>query len=279
MTPEDVLSVLALLRRAGTDAWIGGGWGIDALVGEQTRDHRDLDLMHRLEQERDVVAALAAAGFAETLDRRPVRSVVTDAAGREIDLHPLVFAADGSATQASLGPDRPFPCPASCFVTGTIGTSTVPCLSADRQVHFHQGYEPTGRDLHDMGSCARGSASPPASTLETGSASGRRHGEAGARTSPRSGTSAVPSPLMGPGIAGAPRRALRSPGRVPAPVPTAWPADQDWRECRGSWATSSGHFSCGRRVCRSRRQSTVARASDAPIPARAAISATVSAAR
>ncbi|MFE7935524.1 nucleotidyltransferase domain-containing protein [Streptomyces sp. NPDC057456] len=150
MTAEDVLSVLALLRRVGADAWIGGGWGIDALVGEQTRDHRDLDLMHRLDQEPDVVTALSAAGFAETLDRRPVRFVVTDATGREIDLHPLVFAADGSATQASFDPERPFAYPASCFVTGAIGTSKVPCLSADQQVHFHQGYEPTGRDLHDM---------------------------------------------------------------------------------------------------------------------------------
>ncbi|OQR61542.1 amino acid transporter [Streptomyces maremycinicus] len=150
MTAGDVLSVLALLRRVDAEAWIGGGWGIDALVGEQTREHRDLDLMHRLDQEPDVVAALAAAGYAETLDQRPVRFVVTDGAEREIDLHPLVFAADGSATQASFDPGRPFCYPASCFVTGTIGTSTVPCLSAAQQVHFHQGYEPTGRDLHDM---------------------------------------------------------------------------------------------------------------------------------
>lgn len=27
---------------------------------------------------------------------------------------------------------------------------TVPCLSAEQQVYFHQGYEPTDRDLHDM---------------------------------------------------------------------------------------------------------------------------------
>ncbi|WP_237283485.1 nucleotidyltransferase domain-containing protein [Streptomyces alfalfae] len=45
MTGDDVLFVLTLLRRAKLDVWSGGGWGIDALVGEQTRDHRDLDLM------------------------------------------------------------------------------------------------------------------------------------------------------------------------------------------------------------------------------------------
>lgn len=162
MTAEEVLSVLALLRRAGTDVWIGGGWGIDALLGEQTRDHRDLDLMHRRDQEPAVLAALANAGFTETLDQRPVRFVLTSPPGRafppdrsslpglELDLHPLVFAADGSAVQASPEPDRPFRYPAACFVTGTIGGTPVPCLSAEQQVYFHQGYEPTPRDLHDM---------------------------------------------------------------------------------------------------------------------------------
>ncbi|MCL2733806.1 MAG: amino acid transporter, partial [Actinomycetia bacterium] len=60
------------------------------------------------------------------------------------------FAADGSAVQASLDPERPFVYPASCFVTGTIGGSAVPCLSAEQQAYFHQGYEPAERDLHDM---------------------------------------------------------------------------------------------------------------------------------
>ncbi|WOT38840.1 nucleotidyltransferase domain-containing protein [Streptomyces coeruleorubidus] len=150
MTGDDVLEILDALRRAGADVWIGGGWGIDALLGRQTRPHRDLDLMHRREQEPTVVAALAEAGFAESLDWRPVRFVVADAAGREIDLHPLVFAPDGSATQASLEPGCPFVYPTACFVTGTIEHSTVPCLSAEQQVYFHQGYEPSDRDRHDM---------------------------------------------------------------------------------------------------------------------------------
>ncbi|WP_345571542.1 nucleotidyltransferase domain-containing protein [Nonomuraea rosea] len=155
MTAGDVLSLLALLRHAGADVWIGGGWGIDALVGAQTREHRDLDLMHRQDQEATVLAALSREGFAETLDWRPVRFVVTAPDGREIDLHPLVFADDGSAEQAAPEPDRPFAYPASCFVTGTIEGTTVPCLSAAQQVYFHQGYEPSDRDRHDMAQLRR----------------------------------------------------------------------------------------------------------------------------
>jgi lincosamide nucleotidyltransferase A/C/D/E len=155
MTADDALSILAVLRDADADIWIGGGWGIDALVGEQTRQHRDLDLMHRKSQEPAVVATLAEAGFVETLDWRPVRFVVTDPRGREIDLHPLTFAEDGSAVQASLDPDQPFVYPASCFVAGTIQGTAVPCLSAEQQVYFHQGYEPADRDRHDMAQLRR----------------------------------------------------------------------------------------------------------------------------
>ncbi|WP_078877332.1 amino acid transporter [Streptomyces sp. 150FB] len=152
MTADGVLAVLALLRdTGGTDVWIEGGWGIDALLGEQTRPHRDLDLGHRQEQEPRLLAALTGAGFAETLDLRPVRFVMTRAAtGEEIDLHPLVFAPDGSALQASPDPGKPFRYPAECFTTGIVRGVRVPCLSAEQQVAFHQGYEPADRDLHDM---------------------------------------------------------------------------------------------------------------------------------
>lgn len=153
MTADDVLRIVALLREFGV--WIGGGWGVDALVGEQTRGHRDLDLMHRDNREPAVVEALADAGFVETLDWRPVRFVVADPAGRAIDLHPLTFAMDGSAVQASPDPERPFVYPASCFTTGSIGGTAVPCLSAEQQVYFHQGYEPADHDRHDMAQLRR----------------------------------------------------------------------------------------------------------------------------
>ncbi|MEU8706790.1 nucleotidyltransferase family protein [Streptomyces sp. NPDC048565] len=150
MSRSDVLSVLALLSEAGADVVIAGGWGIDALLGEETREHRDLDLLHRSEQEAAVLAALESAGYTETLDWRPARFVLSHPSGPEIDLHPLAFAADGSAVQSSLDPGEPFRYPAACFVTGTIGTTTVRCISAEQQALFHQGYEPAARDVADM---------------------------------------------------------------------------------------------------------------------------------
>lgn len=155
MTAEDVLGVLAVLRAAGAETWLAGGWGVDALVGAETREHRDIDLLHRREQEPALLAALAATGFTETLDWRPARFVLTDLSGREIDLHPLEFAPDGSALQQSLDPAEPFRYPAECFVTGTIAGTAVHCISAEQQALFHRGYEPADRDRHDMAQLRR----------------------------------------------------------------------------------------------------------------------------
>jgi lincosamide nucleotidyltransferase A/C/D/E len=47
MTAADVVEILGWLGTASVDVWLDGGWGVDALVGEQTREHNDLDLIVR----------------------------------------------------------------------------------------------------------------------------------------------------------------------------------------------------------------------------------------
>jgi lincosamide nucleotidyltransferase A/C/D/E len=158
MTGTDLLDVLDVMARAQAGEarlWLAGGWGIDALIKEQTRPHRDVDLVHDRAQEPTMLGALAAAGFEEVLDLRPVRFVMRDGAGRELDLHPLVFAADGSAVQAADSDGGTFRYPAACFTTGTVLGRRVPCISVSQQVRFHQGYEPADRDRHDMAQLRR----------------------------------------------------------------------------------------------------------------------------
>jgi lincosamide nucleotidyltransferase A/C/D/E len=46
-----VLDVLDVLDGASCRVWVGGGWGVDALDGRQTRTHRDLDLAVDAEHE------------------------------------------------------------------------------------------------------------------------------------------------------------------------------------------------------------------------------------
>ena len=60
---HDVMSVLALLRTAGVDIWIGGGGELTRWWAGRLGLIGIFDLMHRIEQEPSVVAALAEAGF------------------------------------------------------------------------------------------------------------------------------------------------------------------------------------------------------------------------
>jgi tRNA nucleotidyltransferase/poly(A) polymerase len=44
MDADNAHPILSAFQRAGIEATVGGGWAIDALLGEQTRLHSDLDL-------------------------------------------------------------------------------------------------------------------------------------------------------------------------------------------------------------------------------------------
>jgi lincosamide nucleotidyltransferase A/C/D/E len=44
MTAQSAVRVLTALDQHGVHACVGGGWSVDALLQEQTRDHSDLDL-------------------------------------------------------------------------------------------------------------------------------------------------------------------------------------------------------------------------------------------
>jgi lincosamide nucleotidyltransferase A/C/D/E len=47
MTAADALALYDLFRSHGITVWVDGGWGVDALLGRQTRPHSDLDIALR----------------------------------------------------------------------------------------------------------------------------------------------------------------------------------------------------------------------------------------
>jgi lincosamide nucleotidyltransferase A/C/D/E len=148
MNASDVTLVLNLFSTADVDVWIGGGWGVDALAGRQTRDHLDLDLLFNRDHEGRVIALLSANAYSETIDWRPGRFVMNDGT-RELDLHPLEMLDAGDAILRT-HTDQTFAFRNVDFVEGVIDNRVVPCLSAAKQWEFHQGYEPTAKDLHDL---------------------------------------------------------------------------------------------------------------------------------
>ena len=149
MTAPDVLDVLSLLDGDGLTAWVYGGWGVDALLGETTRDHGDLDLAVLLPQLGAVRSALAEAGYGTVLrDWLPTSLALAGHAGREIDLHVLRPTSDGGGDQTLPdGGSFHYPPP----VRGTIAGRPVRCIDADTQLRCHLGYQPTTKDREDMG--------------------------------------------------------------------------------------------------------------------------------
>ena len=149
MTAGDVVAVHDALVRCGIDYWIGGGWGVDALVGRQTRDHGDIDIAIPSGSLEAVLALLTEMGFGPDTDWLPTRIAMRDPTGREVDVHPLVFAADGSAWLPGVDGGR-FDYPADSFTHGSIADTEVPCISASLQQVFHSGYDPKDKDVADM---------------------------------------------------------------------------------------------------------------------------------
>jgi lincosamide nucleotidyltransferase A/C/D/E len=149
MAESDVLIVTDALIHGGADVWIAGGWAVDAVVGETTRPHRDLDLAVRSDHLDIAITLLGQLGFVRTLDRLPVRLVMEAPGGRAVDLHPVRFDATGFGRQVG-DEGRVYEYPADGFGTGRIGGQTVPCLTAEQLIRFHLGYEPQDHDRWDM---------------------------------------------------------------------------------------------------------------------------------
>jgi lincosamide nucleotidyltransferase A/C/D/E len=149
MGVSDVLAVLDALANAGCRTWVGGGWGVDALAGRQTRPHRDLDLAIDADHEAAAIEALHPLGFVVETDWRPVRVELVAEASRWVDLHPVAFDSDGNGLQADIDGGH-FEYLRDCFTAGSIGGVAVPCLSVDQQLRFHAGYQPRSNDRHDL---------------------------------------------------------------------------------------------------------------------------------
>lgn len=149
MQVDEVLAVLADLHKASCRVWVGGGWGVDALVGRQTRAHRDLDLAVAAEDEARVVPVLEQRGYRVETDWRPVRVELVNPDRGWVDLHPVAFDPAGHGCQADVG-GGDFDYPPEAFVHGVLKGVTTPCLSREQQVRFHRGYEPRAADLHDL---------------------------------------------------------------------------------------------------------------------------------
>lgn len=151
MTADEVVRLLELLAAADVVVWLDGGWGVDALLEEELREHDDLDLVVELSDVQPLTAALEAAGYEQVAGDAPKSFVLVDRAGRQVDVHPVVFddARGGGVQRMEDGREWVYPA-AGFSGRGWVAGRPVRCLSPEVQVLVHAGYELTEKDFREL---------------------------------------------------------------------------------------------------------------------------------
>jgi lincosamide nucleotidyltransferase A/C/D/E len=152
MPVDDVTTLLQSLDAHDVDVRVGGGWAVDALLGEQTRPHSDLDIWLPATHLEPLFVAFAE----HAIDRiypwpgdRPWNFVVHDGARRRVDLHLYEVLPDGSIHYGSVVDG--YRCPAEALSgRGTIAGRAVRCDAPEWAVRWHTGYTPRPVDRHDV---------------------------------------------------------------------------------------------------------------------------------
>jgi lincosamide nucleotidyltransferase A/C/D/E len=150
MQAQEVLEIVLQLEGAGVVVWLDGGWGVDALLGRQTRPHDDVDVVISFDQAPLAEEALCGAGYIVTEVERPTRFVMCASQDLRVDFHPVTFDRQGDGLQRlPNGTDLHYP--REGFTgRGSLGDHTVCCITAEAQVLCHLRYEPDEKDLHDL---------------------------------------------------------------------------------------------------------------------------------
>ena len=151
MTVDKVHWFLNLFDELGIKVWIDGGWGVDALLGECTRKHQDLDIMISWEDSAILTGALSARGFVDvyTDDRKDRNFVMGHRLHGMIDFHVIDLTEDGGAIYGPGEIDWVIT-ESELNAVGVIGGREVRCLSVDYQVRSHAGYTLQDTDFADL---------------------------------------------------------------------------------------------------------------------------------
>jgi lincosamide nucleotidyltransferase A/C/D/E len=146
MLGDTVINLYKSLSDNGIDVVIDGGWGIDALLGHQTRPHTDLDIAIQHKDVEKLRGLLSAQGYHEVRrnDSSDYNFVLIDKNGSEVDVHSYTFDANGNNVYGIAYPAD------SLKGVGSINGATVKCIPPEWVIKFHENYEPADKDRQDI---------------------------------------------------------------------------------------------------------------------------------
>jgi len=146
MDARSAAGLLRFLEEHGFEVYVDGGWGVDALLGEQTRPHDDLDIALPHEQVPGLRALLAERGFREQFrdDTWECNFVLADEEGCRLDVHSYALDAAGNNVYGVAYVRE------HLTGRGSIGGYPVRCIDPEWLVKFHTGYPLDENDFHDV---------------------------------------------------------------------------------------------------------------------------------
>jgi lincosamide nucleotidyltransferase A/C/D/E len=148
---RDVIDLYETLENQGVEIWIDGGWGVDALLGEQSRSHSDLDIAIEQKNLPKLRELLQERGYKDIKVEiaRDWNFVLGDEHGREIDVHVIEVDRQGDGIYGPPESGEKYPA-ASLIGTGLIEGRRVRCISPEWMVKFHSGYALKEKDFQDV---------------------------------------------------------------------------------------------------------------------------------
>src|SRR5438046_1312620 len=78
MSAKQAVELYEMLDANGVECWVMGGWGVDALLGRVSRDHKDLDLLVHVSSLRAYAGLVASHGFVRKLEWSENRAIEGD---------------------------------------------------------------------------------------------------------------------------------------------------------------------------------------------------------
>lgn len=155
MTADDVVDLVDSLERAGVDVWLDGGWAVDAALARQTRAQDDLDVVVELRHVELLQEVLRRSGYVLAHGAPPKSFELVDEDGRQIDVHPVVFSAEGEGIYR-MDNDEDWAYPAGGFGgEGRVLGRRVRCLTPEVQMLCHSGYEAHRNSFDDVWALSR----------------------------------------------------------------------------------------------------------------------------
>jgi lincosamide nucleotidyltransferase A/C/D/E len=155
MPPEDAVWIIRLLEDHHIDVWVDGGWAVDALLGDQTRPHSDLDIVVQQADVPLMRSLLEARGFTDVQrdDTSAWNFVLGDHRGQLVDVHVIVFDSCGNGIYGPAENGEIYPA-GSLEGVGVIAGRRVRrgvrCVTPEALVRFHTGYELDDNDRRDV---------------------------------------------------------------------------------------------------------------------------------